>query len=290
VAIVPSIRDLMEAGGMAAVLADPATRATHVDTIAEFADDGDYDGIDLDYEQFAFADGRDTWQATRPNWVAFVTELAERLHADGRTLTVSIPPLYDSDETADSGFWVYDHGAIAEVVDRIRIMAYDYSTGEPGPIAPLAWVEQAIEGTKKAVADDTKLVLGVPMYGYNWVVATEGTCPPTAEGRTGVTARSVDDLIARRDATPLRDDASGEWTFTYELEVTDGAMTCTQFREVHYVDADGARARIDLAREAELGGVALWALGYETDGTWVTIDDAIRAGVAGTSTVAATTE
>ena len=195
------------------------------------------------------------------------------------------PPLYDADETADTGFWVYDHGAIAEVVDRIRIMAYDYSTGEPGPIAPLAWVEQAIEGTKKAVADDSKLVLGVPMYGYNWVVATEGTCSPTAEGRTGVTARSVDDLIARRGATPVRDVASGEWTFTYDLEVTDGATTCTQTREVHYVDADGARARIDLARDAGLGGVALWALGYETDGTWVTIDDAIRAGTPGTSTV-----
>ena len=82
--------------------------------------------------------------------------------------------------------------------------------------------------------------------------------------------------------------ASGEWTFTYELEVTDGAATCTQTREVHYVDADGARARIDLARDAGLGGVALWALGYETDGTWVTIDDAIRAGTPDTSTVAGT--
>ncbi|HWM19329.1 MAG TPA: HAD-IA family hydrolase [Ilumatobacteraceae bacterium] len=288
-AIVPSITDGMPAREMAAVLADPATRSVHVDAVVEFADDGDFDGIDLDYESFAHLDGRDTWQATRPNWVAFVTELAERLHADGRTLTVSIPPLYDADATADSGYWVYDHGAIAEVVDRIRIMAYDYAPNVPGPIAPLAWVEQAVEGTKQAVADDSKLVLGVPTYGYNWVVDTEGTCPPTAEGRTGVTARSVDDLIARRGATPIRDEASGEWTFTYELEVTDGSATCTQFREVHYVDADGARARIDLAREAGIGGVALWALGYETDGTWVTIDDAIRIGTAADSTVAATT-
>jgi HAD superfamily hydrolase (TIGR01509 family) len=289
-AIVPSIRDVMEPRAMAAVLADPATRATHVDAIVDLADDGDFDGIDIDYEKFAFEDGRETWHATRPNWVAFVTELAERLHADGRTLTVSIPPLYDADETADSGFWVYDHGAIAEVVDRIRIMAYDYSTDEPGPIAPLGWVEEAIEGTKKAVEDDTKLVLGVPVYGYNWVVATEGTCPPSAEGRTGVTARLVDDLIARRGATPVRDDVSGEWTFTYDLEVTDGVTTCTQSREVHWVDADGARARIDLAREAGLGGVALWALGYEADGTWVTIDDAIRIGTTtGTSTGAPTT-
>ena len=201
----------------------------------------DADGIDLDYEQFAFADGRETWAATRPNWVAFVTELADALHADGRTLTVSIPPVYDADETGDSGYWVYDHGAIAEVRRRIRIMAYDYSIAEPGPIAPLAWVEQAVEGAKKAVADDSKLVLGVPMYGYNWVIATVGTCPPTAEGRTGVTTRSVDDLIARRrrDAGPRR--GVGEWSFTYDLEVTDGTTTCTQTREVHYVDADGAR-------------------------------------------------
>jgi hypothetical protein len=45
-------------------------------TIRAFADDGGYDGIDIDYEQFAFADGRDTWATTRPNWVAFIEELA----------------------------------------------------------------------------------------------------------------------------------------------------------------------------------------------------------------------
>ncbi len=108
--VVPSIVDAMPAGGMAAVLADPATRAQHVEAIAAFAADGEYDGIDIDYEQFAFADGRDTWTATRPNWVAFITALGARLHADGRTLSVSIPPVYDAGQTVDSGYWVYDYG------------------------------------------------------------------------------------------------------------------------------------------------------------------------------------
>ncbi len=75
VAIVPSIVDALPAGGMAAILADPDTRTRHVDALIEFAEVGGYDGIDLDYEQFAFADGRDTWAATRPNWVAFVRQL-----------------------------------------------------------------------------------------------------------------------------------------------------------------------------------------------------------------------
>ncbi len=138
--VVPSIVDAMPPGGMAAVLADPVTRAQHVDAIAAFADEGDFDGIDIDYESFAFLDGRETWATTRPNWVAFITELGARLHADDRTLSVSIPPIYDAQQTADSGYWVYDYGAIAPHVDRIRIMAYDFSVDEAGPIAPLAWV------------------------------------------------------------------------------------------------------------------------------------------------------
>jgi HAD superfamily hydrolase (TIGR01509 family) len=274
--IVPSIVDAMPAGGMADVLADPTTRSAHVDTIVDFVLDGDYAGVDLDYEQFAFADGRDTWDATRPDWVAFVTELAERLHERGRTITVSIPPVYDGERTDSSGYWVYDHGAIAEVVDSIRIMAYDYSTSEPGPIAPVDWVRRAVEGTAGVVADDSVLVLGIPVYGYNWVVSTAGTCPADAEGRTSVTTRSVHDLLERRGGTPVRDATTGEWSFTYELEVDDGTTSCTQSRQVNYVDGDGAVERIQIAREARLGGVALWALGYEDDAVWELVDAIVR--------------
>ena len=272
VALVPSIVDMMPAGGMAAVLADPATRAEHVATIQEFAADGDYDGIDLDYEQFAFADGRDTWAATRPHWVAFIEELAAGLHADGRTLTVSIPPVYDAERTDASGYWVYDYGAIAPHVDRIRIMAYDYSVAEPGPIAPLEWVESAIEGTIEATGTPSKLVLGLPAFGRNWPLLEAGDCPASeVPGRTTVSARSVDELIDRRGATPERIDETGEWTFEYDLEVTDGSTSCVQTRRVHWVDGDGIRQRMDLAREHHLGGVALWALGFDDDAVWEAI-------------------
>jgi spore germination protein YaaH len=108
VPLVASILDATGPGEMVAILADPGSRAQHVDAIVAFAADGDFAGIDLDYEQFAFGDGRETWPTTRPNWVAFVAELAERLHADGRTLTVSVPPVYDAGRTWLSGYWVYD--------------------------------------------------------------------------------------------------------------------------------------------------------------------------------------
>jgi spore germination protein YaaH len=266
--VVPSIVDAMPAGGMATVLADPTTRTQHVDAIAAFAADGEYDGIDIDYEQFAFADGRETWAATRPNWVAFVTELGARLHADGRTLSVSIPPVYDAGQTMDSGYWVYDYGAIAPHVDTIRIMAYDFSVAAAGPIAPIDWVETAITGAIEAVGSPDKLVLGIPAYGRNWPTFVSGVCPSGAEGRTSLTTLTVDDLIARRSATPVYVPETGEWFFEYDLEVSDGVTTCTQTRQVHYVDGDGVRTRMDLARQYQLNGVALWALGFDDEGVW----------------------
>jgi HAD superfamily hydrolase (TIGR01509 family) len=274
VPLVASIRDGTKAGVMAGILADPDRRADHVAALARFAADGDYAGLDLDYEQFAFADGRDTWAATRPNWVVFVGELAERLHGDGRTLTVSIPPVFDAGQTDDSGYWVYDYASITPLVDNIRVMAYDYSiaSGPPGPIAPLAWVDSVIAGTAEASGDPSKLILGVPLYGYNWVVATSGTCPPSAEGNISLPTRAMAPLAARRGATPTFDTASYEMTFSYDLPVSDGGQSCTQSRQVHYVNADGAQIRMQHAVDAGFGGVSLFAFGYEDAATWTAID------------------
>ncbi|MGA9276354.1 glycosyl hydrolase family 18 protein [Ilumatobacter sp.] len=268
--VVPSIVDALPAGQMAAILDDPETRTQHVDAIVAFAEDGDFDGIDLDYERFAFFDGRDTWESTRPNWVAFVEELGAELHADGRTLTVSIPPIYDGDRSSSSGYWVYDHGAIAPHVDRIRIMAYDYSVGEPGPIAPLSFVQRSVDGALDVGVDREKLVLGIPIYGRNWPIGVSGTCPAGTELEdvTSVNLRTIDDLIARRSAVPVFDDVTGESSFEYDIEFSDDSTSCTQSRSVHYVDPLGARLRTDIALEEGLDGVSLWAFGFDDERVW----------------------
>jgi HAD superfamily hydrolase (TIGR01509 family) len=285
VPLVASILDATGPGEMAAILADPGSRAQHVDAIVAFAADGDFAGIDLDYEQFAFGDGRETWPTTRPNWVAFVAELAERLHADGRTLTVSVPPVYDAGRTRQSGYWVYDYGAIAPLVDSIRVMAYDYSNAstDPGPIAPLEWVNRILAGTTAAAGDPSKLVLGIPLYGYNWPTGESGDCDGTP-GVTTVTGRTVDALANERGATPVHDPATGESSFTYDLAV-GGA--CTQRRQVNYVDPEGIEQRIGLALDAGFAGASLFALGYDDDAVWDVVAG-VNAAFAPASTVGTT--
>lgn len=184
---------------------------------------------------------------------------------------MSIPPVYDTGQTDDSGYWVYDYGGIVDHVDAIRIMAYDYSVdgSAPGPIAPLDWVRTLIDGTVDAAGGPGKLVLGVPLYGRNWVLSTTGTCPDgTPTGTEPVRIDTVDDLIARRSATPVYDAVTGETTFTYQVTFGEGDASCTQTREVHYVDARGAKVRMQMSVDAGMLGVSLFALGYEDDQVW----------------------
>lgn len=268
--VIPSVVDEMGAGGMAAVLADPQRRANHVKTLVALVADSAYDGLDIDYETFAWSDGRDTWDTTRPNWVAFVTELGAALHDLGKRLVVTIPPVYPS-SSPEQGAWVYDPAAIAPHVDTIRVMAYDYSTSAAGPIAPVTWVREVAEGMVALVGDRSKVVLGIPTYGRNWVVSTSGTCPESAQGTVPVTQDTALAVAARRGAVPTHDPVTGESWFAYQLTVEDGGESCVQSREVHWVDEQGVRARIDIAREERLGGVALWAIGFDSDTLWPTI-------------------
>ena len=268
--VIPTIVDSTAPGVMAGVLADPAERAAHVEAIAGFAADGDYDGVDIDYENFAFEDGRDTWATTRPNWVAFVEELGTRLHADGRTLTVSLPWIIDDERTDDSGYWVYDYAGIAPFVDVIRIMAYDYSTDEPGPMAPLDWVEDIVDAATEAAGGPEKLVLGIPLYGRNWVIATDGECPEGTPDRQDIRLVNVDERIAERSASPTFDPVTGESSFTYDVDFPEGATDpeCTQTRQVNYMDAEGAQLRMQLSVDRGLLGVSLFAFGYDDEALW----------------------
>ncbi|CAB4364554.1 MAG: HAD-IA family hydrolase [Actinobacteria bacterium] len=271
-AVIPTVTDGTGAGTMAALLANPSARSTHVRALVALA--RDYDGLDIDYENFAFSDAYASWETTRPNWVAFIQELAAALHAHGKLLVVTIPPVYDTKQTPDSGRWVYDPKAIGAVADFVRIMAYDYSVELPGPIAPIAWVQQVVRTTKQLVGDDSKIQLGIPLYGRNWVTATTGTCPADAPGRVSPTQLEVADLLQRYTVKPTHSPVTDEAVFTYQRP--DGSGACTQTREVHYMDAAGVRARVDMARTERIGGVVFWAMGFETTSTWTAIADVSR--------------
>lgn len=287
VPLLATIFDDSPAGTMAAVFADGVQRSTHVEAIVSIVTSGGtdglgFDGVDLDYERFAFSDGRDTWATTRPNWIAFLTELSARLRPLGKLLVVSVPPVYDGGQTDGSGYWVYDYATMGQLVDRIRVMTYDYSVagGPPGPVAPIQWVEQVI-GAVTQLVPPSKVHLGIPTYGYDWAVSVTGTCPADQlpENRAISTARAAR-TVAERGLVALWDETTAERRFDYvdQLSGTDpqGAPTsCTVSRTVRYLDAEAIHRRTWLAYRNDLAGIALWALGNDDPRSWIGIQAAI---------------
>jgi hypothetical protein len=282
--VLPSVADGSAARAMAGLLADPAARSRHVAQLVELTVANGYDGIELDYERFAFNDGRDTWATTRPNWVAFVTELGHALHRVGRKLALAVPVMYDGARSSTSGYWVYDYPAMAPVVDFLRIMTYDYSVARPGPIAPLAFQRRTL-AYATSVFPASRIRLGIPAYGRLWTArradgsrSITGTCPvsPKVPGTTSFTtavATSYLTTIAGAPPVVAYDPVTGESraTFTKEYRGKDASgaeVSCLVDHVAWWMDAQGVAARMPLVAEFGLAGVAFWQLGGVDPASW----------------------
>jgi spore germination protein YaaH len=272
-AIIPTITDGTDKLVLAKLLSGPTTRTQVVKTITNLVVANNFDGIDLDFEGFAFSDGTASWPTTRVNWIAFIQELSTALHSLGKLLSVTTPVLFDP-ATGKKGYYVYDWASISSMIDRLRIMTYDYSTGSPGPIGPITWVEQSISYAV-SVVPASKVYFGVPGYGRDWVIKVDGVCPsavvgvivPGAKAATFV-MRDAANLASNYGATPTYNNTFGEATFTYQ-KVYSGtasnglATSCTATRTAWYQSAQSWAARAQLVAKYRLGGITAWTFGME---------------------------
>ena len=285
--IIPTITDGTSELVLAKLLANPASRTQVVTAISDLVIANNYDGIDLDFEGFAFVDKNTTWNSTKPSWIAFIKELSGVLKSKNKLLSVSTPYLYNPTE-AQKGYFVYAWADIAPFIDRLRIMTYDFSVSKPGPLGPLAWTEKTIKYAI-SVMPASKVYVGIPGYGRDWVTKVEGTCPTEVANVVKVGAkaatfvlRDASTLAQSYGAIPMYDETLGEVNFTYN-KVYSGqtagglATTCTATRTAWYQDARSFTSRIAFVSKYRLGGVAQWTFGMEDMAASQAIRDAALA-------------
>jgi len=271
--VIPTMTDGTAKLVLSEYLANPATRTTIVKTIVDLVVKNDFDGIDLDYEGFAFVDGSSTWNKTAPRWVALVKELSVALHAKNKLLSVSTPYVFDPKEK-QKGYFVYAWADIASSIDRLRIMTYDYSVARPGPMGPLAWTEKTIQYAL-SIMSASKVYVGLPGYGRDWITSVKGKCPTSAPpgliGGAKAATFKMNYAAAKAaidGAVPIYNEQYGEATYDYTqsfngLSATGAATACTVNRTVWYQNAQSFAARMALVAKYRLGGAAIWTLGME---------------------------
>ena len=271
--IIPTITDGTGKLVLAKALSIPQERTKVVSVIVNLVMTNNFDGIDLDFETFAFEDGRASWATTEPLWVAFIQELSTALHSKNKLLSITTPYQFTG-TPADPGYYVYAWAKIANYIDRLRIMTYDYSTSRPGPIGPISWVEKTVQYAT-SVMPASKVWVGLAGYGKDWVTKVDGVCPVEFANIVKVGGKAATFLMNEAQSlasgygtVPTFNAQYDEMTFsyvkTYSGNTASGlSTTCTASRTAWYQNAQSYATRTNLVAKYKLGGVVTWILGME---------------------------
>lgn len=230
-----------------ALLTDTTVRNQAVQSILAKTTELGATGVQIDFENIPSTD--------RDAYTAFLRELKAALQPSSRTLSVAVAAKTRDTRTGWGG--ATDYTAVGQIADQIYIMAYDehWKGGEPGPIASLPWTENVIRyaiGTMPA----KKIILGVPFYGYEWA----------ADGQTGAKtnrsfgASQMATRVVEYKADVKWDPVAGENVATFQTQDGD--------RVAWFPDQRSLDAKLTLAYQYNLKGIALWRLGFEPDDWW----------------------
>ncbi len=219
-------------------------------------------GINIDIEL-----GGSPTLTMRNNLTAFMKKLREHLNTRYDKVNLSIA-MY-AGASKNNGLW--DVPGIEPYVDYIIIMAYDFhrsSSPQAGPIAPLFggrefWdsdINQHLQDFVTQVPRQ-KLLLGIPFYGYEWKTtsreAQSHTFPDT--GSTASISR-VQDLLRRKDELKVEERWNEEALSPYLSYEENGEIYV-----IYYENSRSISYKLDYVNQLDIGGIAIWALGYEGD-------------------------
>lgn len=220
------------------VLNNVTSRTNLINNIVELTRRKGYGGVNIDFEQVGAED--------RDLFTGFLRELKNRLDEHGLLLTIAVPP-----KTSEDIPWVrgYDYGGIGAIVDLMFIMTYDWHHTEssPGPVAPINEVRNTIKFAVERVPRE-KIILGVPLYGYEWAIP--------------YTATSSGSAISNEDATniAMTHQSPIQYSEQYETPFFRYVDQSGQMHEVWFEDVRSMSEKMKLVREFNIQGTGAWQL------------------------------
>ncbi len=236
------------------------------------------DGVNVDFE--GSTDPR--YPDLQSGFVAFIHDLSAQVHQRWPQAMVSVDT-YSGSASWDGGF--FKIGDLAPNVDAFFIMAYDMAfgnnPGHAGANAPLnggTYNDMLSVSQYLTKAPASKIMLGVPYYGYKWSTADNSPNSATSGGATAVTYSGVlNDLsCGAQQLTQSWDSvAASPWVSWYSPATGDPCGgNHGSWRELYYDNALSLGDKYDLVNNSNLLGTGMWALGY--DGTSPDLWNALR--------------
>ncbi len=234
------------------ILNNATTRKNLVNNIADLVQTKRLAGVNIDFENISPTD--------RSKYTTFLSELKTALVKQGGLLTVSVPAK-QGDEPDNVWSGGFDYQKIGQIVDRVMIMTYDehWFGGSPGPVASLPWVQKVVKYTVSQIPAD-KVLLGLGIYGYDW----------TSSGKTARSLPMTDALnvAAQYGANIIWDNQSSVPYFNY--------WPGSQKHVVWFESPQSAALKVNLVKQYNLKGIAIWRLGFDNKSFWTQITQALQ--------------
>jgi spore germination protein YaaH len=260
IAAYPTINDAgFDGHEMARLLGDKAARSDLVQAIMEMVDRTGADGVDIDFESMNWGGSGSERTAVKRLYPVFLEKLQAALHRHDKVLSIALPPRRSA---ADNNWETIDYDAIGRVVDRARVMTYDYSTDSPGPLGPISWTRDVVEYAHREFKG-VPLSIGVAAYGRNWYVKTlRGSCPGSTKQTVDPTTQQAFERADEYNADIQWSKDAQESHYDYRRPYPDYGR-CVALRRVWFGDSRSAEARLQLAKRLGVQGIAVFSFGFE---------------------------
>ena len=227
------------------MLSSTTSRQNFVRNVTDAAVSLGLDGINVDFEQLSSDCG--------PHYVEFIRELSIQCRNMGLVLSIANYVPFNFND-------YYRLDIQGQVADYVIIMGYDehwHGSKDPGSVASISYVSGGLDRTLQEVPAN-KVVNALPFYTILW--KTEGT-DVTDEY---ITMNNKADFMSRAGVTAEWD----EETCQNYAEWTSGNATYQIWLE----DAESIAVKLNMMATKNIGGVAVWRLGYGTQAAWELIN------------------
>ncbi len=253
--ILPVVHNLLyEEGGrdtsretVKRMVATPQTRASAISNIIALIERFDFDGVNIDIE--------DVYMEDSGRLSAFYTELGREMRSRGYFLSASVPARIRDYPPFNPFSDPFDYAAIGAAVDQFIVMLYNehgWPGSGPGPVVSSGWMARVIGYTITKVPL-SKIVAAISVFGFDFNLTTGEN--------TYATYQLASDLASRYGRSIIFDRATLTPMFSYQDEQGNQ-------HEVWFENKDSIVAKIRLAWQMGISGVALWRLGMEDPAVW----------------------
>lgn len=234
------------------VLNNEEAQANLIENIMENLAAKNYYGLDIDFE-YIFPEDREVF-------INFVERVTNRAHEEGYEVMIALAPKISADQPGLL-YEAHDYRRLGEIVDWALIMTYEwgYTYGPPMAVAPYDAVREVLDYAVTDI-DPEKVRLGVPNYGYNWILPfVQGESRATVVGNVGAVSLARDETVS----IEFDEEARSPFFTFYDEELREHI--------VWFEDARSIDAKLRLVEEYGLNGVSYWTIMREFPQNWLVL-------------------